>query len=75
MKSIFILSGLIVLILLVMACTVPRSPTKANMNDIAKSIVYFQDVKGICYASITSYTQGFQYVASITAVPCEKVGL
>lgn len=75
MKTVPILSGLIVLTLLALACTVPRSPSRANMADIAKSIVYFQDVKGICYASITSYTQGFQYVASITSVPCEKVGL
>jgi hypothetical protein len=56
-------------------CTLSRQPTPRDMAAMAESIVYFQDVHGICYASITSYAYGVNFVVSLTAVPCEKVGL
>jgi hypothetical protein len=74
-KALYIVSGLIVLAVIVLACTIPRTPTLQNIEAINESLVYFQDVHGICYASITSHANGVSYVVSIATVPCKDVGL
>ena len=75
MKAIFLISGLIVLAIIVLACTAPRSPTAKDVAAISRNLVYFQDVHGICYASVTSQSHGASFVVSIATVPCKDVGL
>ena len=52
-----------------------NEPPKTSLQKPVENITYFKDKVGICYASLASDNSGGHKVISITAVPCEKVGL
>jgi hypothetical protein len=60
---------------LLVGCNNSVKPSERETGNIAERLSYVKDQHGICYAVVSSSTYGFMDVASITAVPCEKVGL
>jgi len=75
MKCLMLFLGLSVFIslLLLGACSVATTSSDRDIEGVKKSMVYFQDDFGICYASISTLSYGATAIISITSVPCEKL--
>jgi hypothetical protein len=62
------------LAVLLVGCTQVASPEQTSSTSVISGIQYVRDERvGICYAVVASHNGHFGNVASITAVPCEKV--
>lgn len=62
-------------ICLLSACQIVEKTEGQKAAEIVSKITYVKDTHGVCYATIGSYSYGANIVTSITAVPCDKVGL
>lgn len=71
------------LLILLLSLTAASCSRQSNRNvtsqNVLDNITYFKDPKtGLCFASINSVTYNFQWVTSITCVPCDslkKIGI
>lgn len=61
--------------LLLVGCGAPVPSSKGDLKNASAGLRYFKDKHGLCYAAINSISYFGYEVTSITAVPCEKVGL
>jgi len=62
-----------ILFLLFGACSITTTSSDRDIESVKKSMIYFQDDFGICYASISTLSYGVTATISITSVPCEKL--
>lgn len=62
-------------ICLLSGCQMVEKTEEQKAAEIVSKITYVKDTHGVCYATIGSYSYGANIITSITAVPCEKVGL
>lgn len=69
------LIGASMLTAMLAGCSVQDKTSAEKAAEIANKLTYVKDKYGLCYATIGSYSYGANIVTSITAVPCEKVGL
>ena len=56
-------------------CSIQNKTSQEKAAEIADKLTYTKDRHGVCYATIGSISYAANVVTSITAVPCEKVGL
>ena len=66
---------LILISVLLIGCSVQTVPKEDDVNNALNNLAYGKDKHGICYAMINSMGHNGYESISITAVPCDKVGL
>lgn len=69
------LIGASILTAVLAGCSIQDKTGQEKAAEIADKLTYMKDAHGVCYATIGSVSYGANVVTSITAVPCEKVGL
>lgn len=70
-----LLIGASLLTTVLAGCSIQDKTSQEKAAEIADKLTYTKDKHGVCYATIGSLSYGANVVTSITAVPCEMVGL